>query len=307
MSYAIVVPTYNPGPLWSDWVSRVCGQLNKPDAVIVIDSSSTDGVIGQIEPQDWIFKAIDKSDFNHGGTRNMGFKIAESLNIDYVVFLTQDALLEDENSLGKILAPFNDSKVAAVCGRQLPHSDAGLRASFAREFNYGDTSRTVVLNDKVQYGIKVAFLSDSFGAYRVSIAKELDYFTDNIIFGEDMLYAAKALLGGYSVSYRADAAVYHSHNYTVLEEFKRYFDIGVFHHSFPFLLETFGKATNEGIKFLLQEIIYVGKRNPFQLPMVFAEVFAKYFGYKFGQNYFRFSKSTCKSLSMNKKYWVYGR
>lgn len=72
MSYAIVVPTYNPGPLWSNWVSRVCGQLIKPDAVIVIDSSSTDGVIGQIEPQDWIIKTIAKADFNHGGTRNMG-------------------------------------------------------------------------------------------------------------------------------------------------------------------------------------------------------------------------------------------
>lgn len=44
-----------------------------------------------------------------------------------------------------------------------------------------------------------------------------------------MFYAAKAILAGYQVAYAADAVVRHSHNYKPLEEFKRYFDIGVFH------------------------------------------------------------------------------
>ncbi|VCW13919.1 hypothetical protein BANRA_01245 [Escherichia coli] len=43
-----------------------------------------------------------------------------------------------------------------------------------------------------------------------------------------MYYTAKAILAGYKVAYVADAVVKHSHNYSPIDEFKRYFDIGVF-------------------------------------------------------------------------------
>lgn len=53
-------------------------------------------------------------------------------------------------------------------------------------------------------------------------------FPEDVIGSEDAYVAARMLLGGYAVRYATTAEVYHSHDYSVLEEFRRYFDIGVF-------------------------------------------------------------------------------
>ena len=43
---------------------------------------------------------------------------------------------------------------------------------------------------------------------------------------------------------------YHSHNYTFFEEFKRYFDVGVFHEKESWILEEFGQASGEGANYV---------------------------------------------------------
>ena len=77
--------------------------------------------------------------------------------------------------------------------------------------------------------MKTAFNSNSFAAYRRKALKDVGGFPINTILSEDMYVTAKMLLKNWSVAYCADAKVYHSHNYTIWQEFKRYFDIGVFH------------------------------------------------------------------------------
>lgn len=54
-------------------------------------------------------------------------------------------------------------------------------------------------------------------------------FATPSILSKDTNVAAKMILVEYSIAYVAEAMVYHSHDYTILEEFKRYFDIGVFY------------------------------------------------------------------------------
>ena len=52
---------------------------------------------------------------------------------------------------------------------------------------------------------------------------------------------------GYRVGvYRGGGVVYHSHNYTVAQEFKRYFDLGVFFEKQRWLLDEFGRPEGEG-------------------------------------------------------------
>lgn len=57
-----------------------------------------------------------------------------------------------------------------------------------------------------------------------------------------MYFAAQAVITGYKVAYVSEARVRHSHNYSVMEEFKRYFDIGVFHCEQPWIRDKFGGA-----------------------------------------------------------------
>ena len=306
MSYAIVVPTYNPGAEWSAWVGAVARQSVKPAVVIVIDSSSTDGQIGSCEPSDWRIVKINTLEFDHGATRNKGFEMAARHDVDFIVSLTQDAILADPHAIERLLEPFADARVAAVCGRQLPRHDANARARFARLFNYPGGSRVNTMADIPERGIKTAFMSNSFAAYRLSAYLGEGGFERPIIFGEDMQLAARLILTGWHTVYCAEAKAIHSHNNGLKADFQRYFDMGVFHRQMPALFEHFGTATGEGFTFFVEEIKYVWHNNIFELPLVFLEVLTKFTAHHCGLNYAKIPNGVRRRLSLNKRYWMYG-
>jgi rhamnosyltransferase len=98
-----------------------------------------------------------------------------------------------------------------------------------------------------------------------------------------MFVAAKMLLDGRKIFYAADAQVFHSHNYTAAQEFRRYIEIGKFHAQEPWIRETFGSAEGAGKKFVLMKLAAIAKKNPFDC---FGAIFrdaAKFFGYRIGR------------------------
>ena len=222
MRLLLVIPTYNAGNQWQDWIAAYQSQSLKADKVIVIDSSSSDDTVKLAEEAEFSVYSIPQSIFNHGRTRNQAVEFGKGFT-DVVIFMTQDAILASSDSLANLLAPFVDPEVAAVCGRQLPHHDATPLAAHARYFNYPSESRVRTMADISVLGIKTAFMSNSFAAYRLSVFEELGGFPDNTILAEDMYLTAKMILLGYKVVYCAEATVFHSHNYTLKQEFQRYF------------------------------------------------------------------------------------
>ncbi len=100
-----------------------------------------------------------------------------------------------------------------------------------------------------------------------------------------MFYTAKAVMAGYKNVYAANAKVRHSHNYTPIEEFKRYFDIGVFHKDQPWIRDNFGGAGGEGTKFIISELKFLIANGISWLPLAMINNFMKIVGYKLGQNY----------------------
>ena len=64
--------------------------------------------------------------------------------------------------------------------------------------------------DREALGIKTAFLSDSFAAYRCDALADVGGFPD-VPACEDMYVGAKLLQAGYTIVYAAEAQVYHSH------------------------------------------------------------------------------------------------
>ncbi|SET63160.1 glycosyltransferase family 2 protein [Thorsellia anophelis] len=300
--FSIIVPTYNPGNLWQTWCACIDEQKIKNFTIIQIDSNSDEILCETPIADRLICHIIPRAEFNHGGTRNFGASLADN-DVEYLVFMTQDALLTGCLSLEILLEPFRDPTVAAVCGRQLPHDNANAIAAHARFFNYPAESSVKSLADKSNFGLKTAFMSNSFAAYRKSVFDELGGFPHDAILAEDMYLTAKMLLAGYKIAYAGGATVKHSHNYSIIEEFKRYFDIGVFHSMEPWIMVIFGKAEGEGKKFVLSEIQYLLRHNPFLLPKAFAQTFAKYFGYKLGGLYKYLPLSVCKQMSMTKSFW----
>lgn len=303
MKFSVVIPTYNGGSVWEKCADSISSQSIKPEVVYIIDSSSSDNTVDTAISRGFKVKVISSDDFNHGGTRNSAAN--DLCDTDVLVFLTQDAILSSVSALSKIIAYFEeDKKIVAVCGRQLPHDDANPLAIHARLFNYPEESCVKSASDIPMLGIKTAFMSNSFAAYRAKVFFELGGFPENTILAEDMYLTAKMVKAGYKVAYCAEAAVKHSHNYTPWQEFQRYFDIGVFHACEPWIREEFGGAGGEGMRFIRSELAFLLQTAPLWIPRSLITSACKLLGYKLGQKYRKLPWSWCRSFSMYKSYWL---
>ncbi|MCW4782447.1 glycosyltransferase [Enterobacter chuandaensis] len=302
MNVALIIPTYNAGPIWSEFLLGLKQQILYPDQVIIIDSGSKDATVALAEKTEKaLIIHIDANDFNHGGTRNQATKLVN--HADIIVFMTQDAILDNENSLAKIISVFQDPEVAAVCGRQIPHYDANPLAIHARNFNYSSDSQIKSQSDINTFGIKTVFMSNSFAAYRRTVFEKLGGFPEHTILAEDMFMAAKMIQAGYKVAYCAEAVVRHSHNYTPQEEFQRYFDTGVFHACTPWIQRDFGGAGGEGLRFVKSEMRFLLKEAPLWIPRALLTTVAKLLGYKLGKRWQSLPLPLCRTFSMYKSYW----
>jgi rhamnosyltransferase len=301
MNVCIVVPTCNPGKLWTEWLFFV--QQQKTIAqLIVIDSSSTDGTNFTDLPNGYQFFNIAKEDFNHGATRNLALEHV-SLNFEFVVFLTQDALLFEPNAIEILLSAFCDPSVACAYGRQLPHDSASPLAIHARAFNYPEASQKISFADQPQLGLRTCFFSNSFAAYRLADLLSVGGFPSDVILGEDMSVAARLLMKGKCVAYVAEAHVKHSHNYTLSQEFHRYFDTGVFHARNTWILKAFGEAGGEGLRFVRSELSFLWRVAPRWIPAALFRTLAKWLGYKLGRQESRLPLALKRWCSMHKGYW----
>ena len=269
--------------------------------LIIIDSSSTDNTVQIAQRYTENIIIIPQNEFDHGGTRTKAAKIAKG---DILVYLTQDALPFDESTVQNIIKVFEDEKIGAAYGRQLSYEDTNLFGKHLRTFNYTVDTYIRDKTDIKQFGLKTAFLSDSFAAYRKSVLESIGWFKDGLILGEDTYAGAKMILAGYSLSYVSDAQVYHSHSYSIWQELKRYFDIGVFHKTEEWILSEFGKAESEGMKYIRSEIRYLLSHDAwYLLPEFIIRNGMKYAGYKMGQKFELLPMWLIKKLSMHHIWW----
>ncbi|BAV33903.1 rhamnosyltransferase [Sulfuricaulis limicola] len=298
---AIIVPTLNASSMWDDWVRGMRMQSFKPDVVLVVDSSSTDGTTEKAATEGYRVHKIDRKDFNHGGTRQLAIDLLDG--IDIAVFLTQDAVLAHKDSITSIVSSFAVDDVGVAYGRQLARKIAGPFEAHARLFNYPGESRYQTAADIKRLGLKAAFISNSFAAYRVAAMKAVGGFPANVIVSEDMHVAARMIMAGWKVHYNADAVVIHSHGYSPFQEFRRYFDVGAFHARERWVLGKFGAPHGEGLRFVLSEWRYLGARRLYLFPSSIARSAMKLLGYRMGLLESKLPLSFKRAVSMQKAYW----
>jgi rhamnosyltransferase len=303
MKVSVIIPTYNAGQILRQIYLKIekFSSIDQGE-IIVIDSSSNDGSLDFLQNENVQIISIPKSEFNHGGTRNLAAKKATG---DILVYLTQDAVPANEDSIDNLIKPLIQNKdVGMSYGRQLPHNNADVFGAFAREFNYPNVSQVKTIKDKDRLGIKTVFVSNSFAAYRKDSLEQVGGFPTNTILSEDTYVAAKMIKNDLSIAYVADASVYHSHNYSILEEFKRYFDIGVFYGREKWILEDFAQAEGEGARFAINQLRYIVKSKKYHLvPIFFSRNFMKLAGYRLGIHEEKLPLNVKKNLSMHKQYW----
>ena len=297
----VVVLTRNSRVKLQSWIRGLRSQRCRPEHVLVIDSGSDDGTVAVARDAGLPVHSIDGATFNHGATRQLAVELLPDCSV--LVFTTDDAVLATPDSLCNLVRAFENAKVGAAYGRQLPKPDATPIEAHARLFNYPAQSQLKTLDSAHHLGIKTPFLSNSFSAYRRSALLEVGGFPDDVVLCEDVSVGASMLLAGWAIAYVAGAAVFHSHSYSTPQLFRRYFDLGVFYSRSGWIRQSFGTADAEGVRFLTSEIRYVAVRNPNLLLAALLQTAAKGLGYKLG-SLERFLPTGLKTrLSMHGAFW----
>ena len=284
MNCGLIIPTLNAGAQFRTLLEQLAAQ-SLPTRNLIVDSQSIDGTAELAKNFGVEVLSIERKNFNHGATRQFALEyLLKNFSLDVIIFLTQDVLLHDDESLARLVEIFGeDQSVGLSYGRQLPHANATNEAKFLRAFNYPPESQLRSFDDRKIFGLKTAFASNSFAAYRVDALAKVGGFPSHVPLSEDMFVAAKMLLAGLKIFYAADAQVYHSHNYTAAQEFRRYVEIGKFHAQESWIRETFGSAEGAGKKFVLMKLAALAKKNPVDCVGAIFRDAAKFFGYRLGR------------------------
>jgi len=301
LKVALIIPTYNAERYIDNLFAGIAMQTLQPNEILIIDSSSKDKTQEKLAHYPCKIHVIAQKDFDHGGTRQLGTELIEA---DIYIYLTQDAIPADKHSFENLVQAFLNPKVGCAYGRQLPHKNATFLAAHARHFLYPEQSVLKSYENRHQFGIKACFNSDSFSAYRKQALIEAGGFPNKLIVSEDAYVAGKMLLKDWHVAYQAQALVYHSHNYSILQEAKRYFDIGVFHSKEQWIIKEFHTPTRIGMRFVRSELRCVfAKRALYIAPLAIIKSGAKYIGYRLGTYHARLPNWLRSKLSAHPGFW----
>ncbi|MDW7643561.1 MAG: glycosyltransferase family 2 protein [Desulfuromonadales bacterium] len=301
MKVIVCLLTKNSLSTFQSWFDALKSQKCILTDFLIFDSNSSDGTRELLNSIGISFYSLLSQSFDHGTTRQLANTLCH--DSDIIVYMTQDAILANSHALERLITAFDDPTVGAAYGRQLPRKSANPIEAHARLFNYPPESRKKTVDDIPSMGIKTAFISNSFAAYRRSALNAIGGFPDHCIVSEDTYVAAKMLLAGWKIAYCAEAQVNHSHNYSYWQEFQRYFDIGVFHARQPWVRQSFGGAEGEGGRFLRSEISFLLTNAPLFLPSAFLRTAIKYLGFRSGVLERLLPAGVKRFISMQKTFW----
>ncbi|MEK6396463.1 MAG: glycosyltransferase family 2 protein, partial [Terriglobus sp.] len=278
---AVIIPTYNAGPEFELLRDSLISSGLQPQQIFVLDSESKDATRDIATAAGFRVERIQSRNFRHGRSRQFATSFVPNAKI--LVFMTQDAILADVQSIGNLVSSFDDDSVGAAFGRQLPRENAGAIERHGRLFNYPDKSYARVYEDRHQVGFRAIFFSNSFSAYRRDAFDSVGGFDPEVIIGEDSTMAASLQAAGWKTVYCSDAKVVHSHDFNFSQTVSRYFDTGVYHARKPELIHTYGGASGEGRKFVISELNYLREHAPLSIPRALMLTVAKFLGYKLGR------------------------
>jgi rhamnosyltransferase len=300
MRVSVIVPTRNGGKYLGRLFKTLREQTFSPVQILVVDSSSDDDTLKICKASGNDLIQIDTKTFDHGGTRNLAAAMATG---EILVFMTQDALLKDNECLKDLIRPLEDPTIAASYGRQVPKEDANPVERFVRSFNYPPKGMIKGIDDLPTLGIKTFFFSNVCSAIKKHAFKEVGGFPEKSITNEDMFLAAKLLTKGYKIAYQPDAVVYHSHNYALTTQFKRYFDIGTFFNRNQWIRDL-TRPEAEGIRYLKEELIFLSANGQKSwIPYALADTSVRFLGYRIGLLEKRLPLYLKKRASRNKGFW----
>ena len=226
---SVVIPTYNGGNLLNEVIDKLLKQeVDFNYEILVIDSSSNDNSIESIEIDKRIsIYSISQKDFQHGKTRNLAVSLSKG---EFVAFLTQDALPFNNFWLKNIVKPLiSDEDTCAVFGKHIAHkSHSFLTKNSLHDFfyNFKKPFKYRMDDDLTKYFSEIPskrqflhYYSDNNSCLRKSYWESFPY--QDVDYGEDQLWADWIIKCNKTKAFAYNAIVYHSHDYSIEQEFER--------------------------------------------------------------------------------------
>ena len=205
----VVVRSRNDGALIGRTIEMVLSQTVSC-AVHVFDNDSTDNTAQVLASLPVHVHRVPAGTYVPGPVLNRAMETVDPES-RFVVFLNSDCTPLDDLWLEQLLEGFDDASVAAVFGRQVPRPDCLPLFAKDTEDTFGDGSR--------QKYWKHCF-SMASSAIRRSCWEESPFRAD-IRYSEDIDWTWRARQRGWTIAYRKDSRVYHSHNYTLAQFYRR--------------------------------------------------------------------------------------
>lgn len=268
---SVVIPTLNAGPVFERVMQAVVNQRAPwPYEILVVDSGSTDGTLDIVAKYPEVrLHEIDKKDFNHGATRNLGAELTKG---EFIAFLTHDAMPYNDRWLYNMVTSIErHPNAAGAFGKHLPWPEAS--AFTKRDLNtHFDMFSNLPLavgkkTDKkrwkrrdLQWMQALHFYSDNNSCMRRDVFEEIPYRP--ITFGEDQLWAFDVISAGYEKVYAPQAVVFHSHDFDEQETYERNrVESAFFNHFFGYELLKDKKELKKTLEMLNQSDNDWGKQH----------------------------------------------
>lgn len=226
MTIDIICPLYNAEKYLENLHKSLLKQenvnLKNIRYILTKSKDNTEKILEKLD--NCIYSVIEAKEFSHSLTRE---KEAFKSDADIIVFITQDVIIERTDWLYNLTKDIENGKVDDCYSRQLCNNNSIEK--YTRESNYPSESKIVSKNDIEKLGLKTFFFSDASSAIkRETFVKLNGYDGKKLLISEDMYIAYKLIMNGYKIKYCADSEVVHSHNFTLKQQYKRYYDTGKF-------------------------------------------------------------------------------
>ena len=299
MKTAVIIPTRNASPDFGLLLERLQSQSLVPDEICIYDTASSNGTVQAAQARGVQVVPVSPAHFNHGATREWARR---KTSADIVIFMTQDAIPVDDRLIENLVQPILSGSASISYARQVPRPGAGVFEAFPRSFNYPSQSQLRGIEDARRFGVYTFFSSDSCSAYLNAALDEVGGFRPTLT-SEDYLAAARLLRRGHRIAYAADAVVQHSHSYTLIEEFQRYFDTGYVRGENPWVEEAVGQAEGRGKEYFLALLRHLVQEHPWLVPYAVVNTMVKLLGYRAGHRALRAPRWWKKALSSQPYYW----
>lgn len=275
---SIIVPIYNGEKYLDKLVMEIKKQ--KGNFILELIALVTSSLDNSLEKSKELFdKVIEVKTFNHAKTRHEG---ALKSTGDILVFITQDIYPYDEWWLNNLIKPLNKDIIASF-SRQIAYEDHSEIEKIIRLLNYPDKDRICNIENQKVNGRKNIFFSDASSAIIRKEFFELGGFNLEILTNEDVYLASKIIESKKSFIYVAESKIWHSHQLSLKDSYKRYKAIGNFEKMYEEKID-FSKTENEGKKLLMYLIKgLIKKRKLKELLYLPFDIGTRWLGYKIGK------------------------